>query len=446
MPAVLGSLVPFGVDPATTARYLYPALLGVNLALIGRLGLLALGAKRWVWVVGVQLCLLLGALDGFRRFPFLVVHTTLLSEPIMLAFGLASVLCAVLYRQRGDPRLFWIAALLASAATLCRFAGAANVLTVAVVALAVRADPWRPRLVRAAAALAIGIVPTAVVTLASSARLGRQARASEAMELGKIPGEMASGFSTIIWPPSWSTSTRFAVGGTILLVAAINVLWRLLVSRPQDEGAAESTAPALWVLGAFSICYSITLVGARGFTDRNIPLDGRMLDGVLGPLLILLAAALASASLRSVRGLAGVGAGLLVVGVLAVPGLDSLPNAIERGNRPSVEHLASQAEFGAALDAAPEGLPAFSNIPDGVYLVGERPTYMVPCEFDYFRHQSKSDFDQQVADLIRVVREGRAILVLAPGRIRRGCLSGDDPPAGLHEISRWPAGVVYGRP
>ena len=169
----------------------------------------------------------------------------------------------MLYRQRGDPRLFWIA----RAARLCRDAlplrGAANVLTVAVVALAVRADPWRPRLVRAAAALAIGIVPTAVVTLASLGPPRPPGSGLRGDGAGKIPGEMASGFSTIIWPPSWSTSTRFAVGGTILLVAAINVLWRLLVSRPQDEGAAESSPRPLWVLGAFSICYSITLVGAR---------------------------------------------------------------------------------------------------------------------------------------------------------------------------------------
>ena len=117
-------------DSVTAAR--------VGQALVGTIVVALIALLGWK-LFGREVGLVAGALAAV--FPPLVIGgMTLLSEPLFVAFALASIVAALQWRESGGKRWLVAAGVLAGAAMLTRSTG---VLLLLPLALAARSGPWR---------------------------------------------------------------------------------------------------------------------------------------------------------------------------------------------------------------------------------------------------------------------------------------------------------------
>ena len=99
----------------------------------------------------------------------------------------------------------------------------------------------------------------------------------------------------------------------------------------------------------------------------------------------------------------------------------------------------------AALDSLDDVDLVFSNAPDSVWRDSGRATAMVPCRIEWFSGAPNDDFDEQVDELVDLVRSGEAAVVVGPAFLTQAnCLaSAELDAAGLQVAAEWPDGQLY---
>lgn len=384
-----GSTLP-GVDPDAAARALAVVAVGANAALTMLLG------RRWTGstLAGAG-CALLVVTEPYH----LLLHSVVSSEPLYLTATLWCVLAADRWvREQSVPALA-IAAAAAGSAWLIRFSGVAVVAALALTVLVVSRRRVRDLAIVAAAAL-----PAVAWMVHTEASPYREAH----RETRPLPWtEVESMFDTVqrwILSDAASSTTRWLVCAGVLaaVVGGVVVLGRRAL------------------LPATTIVLHTTVVVVSAVVVRKLPVGGRMLMP-LQPLVVCLSAAGAVAGIRllaarwpeprrarvTTGGVAAFGAALVA---LALWHQNVTVDSLEPASRPT-----EQAQLLARLDALPADTVVFSNDATTLYFLSERPAVSVPARRWQESEAVNEGFDDELADLVDLVREGRAVVVLYPG-------------------------------
>jgi hypothetical protein len=77
-------------------------------------------------------------------------------------------------------------------------------------------------------------------------------------------------------------------------------------------------------------------------------------------------------------------------------------------------HKVNYPEIVARLEAVDKSKPIISNDPEMVYILINRPAYMMPIQYDFNANVEREDFDQQVEATREKLRRGGVIVLFSP--------------------------------
>ena len=408
-PIVLSILQKVGFTAIAAASVLNPALLGVNIYLLGRLTR-RLFETHWGVLFAVLLGLVLLVDPGVGTSSILVLHSTTLSEPLFVTLILGSLLLLDRHLDEGAEWASWGAAAAASAALAVKFLGMAAAVTV--LAVAISRGSWRLRTRRLLGCLLVIAVPNVGSLL--RAQIGRSSEPETTV--GDALVELGEGIAAIFVPGGWSSVWMTAPVALAVAAAALLMMMARSPSRSRLVRLAPSFITAALLLAQ--------LVYTRAVVDGNVSLTGRQ---VQLPHILLLVGVLGAVSSISETNLVGrrVAAGFVATALLLTaatgvgPLLKLFADPVSPPDTSEVAELVAE-KFDAVR--------IFTNIPDVVYVASERTAYLVPCETDYFSGAERPEQHAELEELRDLVSSGEAGVLLAHGRLGRAseCLASLD--------------------
>jgi len=423
-PLLLAAIGRTGVDPLTAARYVGPAAFGLTILAVGFLVRRLTGSAPLALVAQL---LVLGSVD------FLVYHSSALSEPLFLLLALLGLIAVA----RDSRTAVAGAALLAAAATLTRYVGAA-VIVAGLVALALRR--------RWTAAAAYGLLAGAPVASWLAWVRSSQGRATNREAVWHAPGaeyvaQGARNASTWILPQEVGWPLRGALAAAVVVLVAF-VAWRKRGARAGDRRPAVAT-------GLFAVVYLALLVVDRFVFDVTGRLDFRFL--------LPLHLAAVALGLWLLRGVDVRRSHLARLGVCAVAGVqlvsgglwvrDALGDrAVRPGGFTAPAWLAS--EVVDQVRALPANRPVYSNAVDALYFHTGRVAHPVPETRALLTGAPNPGYDAQLAAMDDGMRSGGLLAYFTAAPARRVFLPTAGELAGqlrLDPLVRDAVGVAYRR-
>ncbi len=377
---------------------------------------------------------------------FVIVHASVLSEPLFLA--LLALFTWQLGRERrgSDIKRTIVLGAIAAAATLVRYAGASLVLAVVLEAWWAVDGPllatWRERARRAAVAAEVPVIAIAIWLITRP----HNPDAEKIRELGLyVPGmtaTVAGGLGTIArWlAPGVNSEAARTMAAVAVFVAMLALAARTV--RAARMGIAPACELRLYRASAIVLySYLFVLVASRLLADPGIPFDDRMLAPVF--LLAALRIGVATtafwrASIVNHRGIV-----LLTIGITAswIWGSEDVSAAQVNDYRADGGDLAGHEWTASPLVAwaahAPGNVGLYSNWPSAVWLTTARATYALPADLD---PATVNEFREKIE------REHGALLSF---KLRAEDVAPPDSLAalaGLVAVERWPDGTIWRAP
>jgi hypothetical protein len=375
-----------------------------------------------------------------------VVHASVLSEPLFLA--LLALFTWQLSRERrgADTKRTLVLGALAAAATLVRYAGASLVAAVVLEAWWTVDGSWRATWkLRARRAFVAAELPAIVLALWVITRPHSE-DAEKIREVGLYTsglGEtLLGGLHTAArWlAPGVGSDLGMAVAAIAVLAALQALAWRTI--RAARRGMVPAVELRLYRATAIILLSYFAVVGAsRLLADPGIPLDDRMLAPVFLLAALRIGVALAAFWRESFHARHGIV--LLTAGIAAswIWGSEEVSAGWVSDFRADGGDLAghewSASPLVAWADHAGPGTPLYSNWPAAVWFHAGRATHELPSDLDPGTVQEFR---------VKIEREHGAMLSF------RSHAEDYAPPdslaalAGLVAVERWPGGTIWRAP
>ena len=335
--------------------------------------------------------------------PLWSVHGWALTEPLFLLVLVVAVWTTAAEVTGYGDRWWIVAGIAAGAAALTRYAGVAVVVAVPVAIVILGTRPRRARLLRAAAAAALGGIPSLVWLLATRASAsGTGGRTVIAR--GFDPAQLRELVATLRWwiAPRLPVVAAFGVG----VVAVLVIAGVRRPGTPRERALLATATTTVVAYGVVLVVNDVLLTSATGWNNR-----------ILAPvyILLLLVVPVATARLarrsRTGRWIAGVAAVGLLAAVVARAAVES-PADRDRGFFD--EPFSDPVLIGTVerSDAA-----VWSNFPDAIYLLTGVPARGVPQRSSPHTGGAPAAGTATMDDLVEDLGAG-ALLVWfdAPGR------------------------------
>ncbi|MGH7656078.1 MAG: hypothetical protein ACREN6_15600, partial [Gemmatimonadaceae bacterium] len=376
----------------------------------------------------------------------LMVHASVLSEPLFLA--LLALFTWQLARERHthDTKRTLLLGALAAAATLVRYAGAS--LVVAVVAEAWWTvdgswiTTWRLRARRAFIAAELPVVALAVWTFTRPHSEDAEKIRDVGIYSAGLGATLRGGVQTASrWlAPGVQSDAARAIAAAVVFAALCALVVRTV--RSWRRGLLPVTELRLHRAVAIVLAsYAAVVAASRLLADPGIPLDDRMLSPVFLLVALWLGVSLAafwrecfSARRELILLTAGITASW-VWGSAQVGAEWARDFSSDGGDLAAHEWAASPLVAWAA--AAPPGTPLYSNWPAAIWFHTARPTHEIPADLD-----SSTALEFRA----KIEREHGAMLAFTA---RAGDYAAPDSlaaMAGLVAVERWPGGTIWRAP
>ena len=425
-PTVLAAAIAAGATPAHAARLVSAVAAFVTIAVATALVTSVAGL-----LAGVLLAAALLVMHAM-----VIVHLSVLSEPLFLACFVCAVAAMERYRQAPNEAARLSAAALAgaaaAAAVLVRYAGIA---AVAAVVLWVAAPP-APIRIRARRAL-VAALPAVIFFGAWVARSYFMSGPRSIRALGPYGGlgeTLATGFSTLVaWLVPLTSDDALPGRSWIALCLLAGMVF--LVVRGAFAARRTPAAGVLAALSTLAVCYVALLVASRILADPGIPFDER----ILVPLFVLVAIGVAvtlATWWRTAGRVSRVAVGTLLVawfGASFRASEDDVEWMLENGSDfAQAQWTASPVLAWTRANAARR--PLYSNWPAAIVFHLHRPAHEVP-------NDSTVKLLREFADTVRV-RKGIVVAFDQPSPDQIGVTALARAP-GLHAAARLADGTVF---
>jgi hypothetical protein len=376
----------------------------------------------------------------------IIVHATILSEPLFLA--LLSLFTWQLSRERRgvDTKRTLILGAIAAAATLTRYAGVSLVIAVVFEAWWTVEGKWsetlKLRAKRAAIAAELPVAVLAIWVLTRPHSEGAEKIREVGLYTRGLGATLAGGFGTAArWlAPGVHDDLARAMAAIAVFAAILALLLRtILAARRGLLPASELRSYRATAIVLFS--YAAVVFASRLLADPGIPFDERILAPVFLLFSLRVGVALAAfwrASLIPHRGIV-----LFTIMITAswMWGAEEVSAALIEDYRADGSDLASHEWTASPLVEwaahAPPGTALYSNWPSAIWFHSGRAAHELPSDLDT---NTVREFREKVG------REHAAVLsftVHAPDYPAPDSLA---MRAGLVPVGRWPDGTVWRAP
>ncbi|HEY2850020.1 MAG TPA: glycosyltransferase family 39 protein [Gemmatimonadaceae bacterium] len=435
-PAAIAVGVAAGASPMNTARFIEASAAAVTTVAIMLAASAAAGPAAGIAAIGV----------AAATPALLMVHSSVLSEPLFLA--LLALFTWQLARERHtqDTKRTLLLGALAAAATLVRYAGASLVLAVVAEAWwtvdGSWRTTWRARARRAFVAAELPVVALAIWTFTRPHSEDAEKIRDVGIYTAGLGHTLLSGLRTMgRWlTPGVASGSGRAVAAVLVFAALVALVTRSV--RAWRRGLLPVAELRLHrAVAIVLVSYAAVVAASRLLADPGIPLDERMLSPAFLLVALWLGVSLAafwrdcfSARREIIILTAGITASW-IWGSAQVGAEWAGDFTTEGGDLGAHEWAASPLVAWAA--AAPPGTTLYSNWPAAIWFHTARPTHEIP-----------SDLDSSTALEFRakIEREHGALLAFTA---RAGDYALPDSlaaMAGLVAVERWPGGTIWRAP
>lgn len=369
-----------GIDPLDTARWLNALVFSANILLVGLAVYRYTSGTVWLSVLGSFLML--------TSFNMLVIHSTAITEPLFILFGISGLLLLDIHIEERRPLSLLFSAIAVALALLTRYAGGALVISGAAALILLSRTTFRKLLAEVARFVLVSCFPALLWFLRNELAAGTVTNRQLAFHPpSREQLDMAlDTFSRWLMPLKTAGLTRDAIvlAGLLVLLAlggGVVFLNRPWGRRPPTCGTGR--VPYIFVI--FVAVYVGFLLVSLAFFDAHSPLDVRILSPVFVSGLIIVLH-LIDALLRSVRGTRLLEAAIVSVCLfftLSYLGSGAIwAMRSHRDGRGYASRSWQQSEIIARVRSQPEGTLIYSNGPDAIHILTGRYARGLPARFN----------------------------------------------------------------
>ncbi|HVT39261.1 MAG TPA: hypothetical protein VHE78_09470 [Gemmatimonadaceae bacterium] len=426
--------------PTNAARFVEATAACISVMAI----LLAAGAAG-----GLTAAVLVGVITAATP-GLMVVHASVLSEPLFLALLACFVCVFASERYESETRRAIILSALAATAVLVRYVGVSLVAALALEALlaspgsaAGTSAQWRLRARRAMVATVIPIAALGAWVFSRPRAAGTERIREAGLYLRGLPATLAEGTGSVVrWlAPGVAPDLAMNFVAVAILAGVIALVVRETRTAAQDKSGAAAHR-LFHAIAIIAPCYVLTLGASRLLADPGIPFDDRLLS----PLFLLAALAIGVALARWWQAVARAGsrgAALFSLGITAswIAGATQANMQLVQEFRADGADLASSEwRLSPLVDwasSAPPGMRLYSNWPAAIWFHTGRAAFELPAELDSI---SVKAFGAKLA------MEHAAVLGFrepSPDMASPDSLAAR---AGLTVVARWPEGTIWMSP
>lgn len=397
----------FGLDPLTGGRWINVFCLA---AIVFLSGLIIWQASESIfWSALAAMMILTG-------YPIVLVHTMAWSEPLFLLLQLAGafwLLCAL--RQPGYLNLIAAASTLGIAVTV-RYAGFAAVLGGMASLLWVSTQPPRQKYRDTLVFLSVSVTPIGIWLFRNYLLAGSGVNRRVAFHpLGTEQLHAALNILVGWYSALWQSALELQMYSLVVSFAGIIVCWSFdrKESKPADDTARVKTGQVALVSSCLVVSYLLMLFVTISLLDFQTPLDSRILSPFF-LFMVLLGASAGCYWLHRPR-LFDVSTAVAPLAVFLVASqltrcLPWLETVRDRGVGYN-SRVWSESALLLQLSKADPASRIFSNAPDVIYALLNRPSGMIPRKIHPDTRAPNSEFAAQLGKLKQPI-DGRPSFVV----------------------------------
>ena len=384
-----------GIDPLAGARWINAFLFGANILLVGFLSFYLTRGAIWTAVLAAFLLM--------TSLAMLTIHAYAWSEAVFILLGFSGLFLLSRYLADGRFRWLFFAAVCIGLANFTRYAGLPFIAVGGLGILFFAKRPWLRRLVNTAVFGILAVLPLVLWFYRNTRAAGSAASRDlvfHPIGRSQIVQAVDTLAGWLLIPPVFPSLIKI---GAIALLAGL-VLFIAWLAHKQEHSNDLKDGP--WYLARlltlFILVYPAFLVLSISFLDANTPLDDRILAPVFVAGLLLVVYTI------QILLNASHGRRQIVVGVTAVTllfGAFYLLNAVSwvRVSQGQGIGFSSQiwqnTEIEQAINQLPDDALIFSNAPDIVYILTERPSAPLPKNTLVVTQQVNGEYAQELAEV-----------------------------------------------
>lgn len=402
-----------GIDPLVAARWLNAFLFSANVFLIGYV--VHRHQRDAAWLP------LLGAAQMSLALPMLEIHAYAWTEPLFIFLGFQAFFLLVMFLRTARWVYFLLTAVFLALTWFTRYAGAPFVAVGSLGIILFSAAPWRKRMSHA---FFLGALATLPLLIWSVTNMGAGASAT-GRQLTFHPAGRAHLWQAVFTLSDWLYVPSQTPG--IVRVALLLLLFGLSIgviymTMGRKGRSTRQRLVVIWtelpvyhkLLLLFAAIYFSFLLFSISFLDANTPLDTRILSPLYVVLLLLALFVLyqlffALGQKRRVRGVVMAGVGLfLALSLWRAIGWLNVHHQLGIGFS-SVAW--QQSALVQEINALPPDTLIFSNSPEAVYLLSQRPAAALPKKVESTTRQFNVNYGADLSAIGERLASERGVVV-----------------------------------
>jgi len=394
-------------DIIQAARLLNAILFGINASLIALAVYLAAG--RNFWVSACAACFFLVSA------PLIELHSYAWSEPLFMAFSLASLILLAMYVAKPTVLLFIASSTALGGALLTRYIGIAF-LPAASAMVFVGGDRQLKYKIRDTVIwLVLACAPLGILLARNVAEAGSSTNRSfifhpmSGLYYSARILDILSYFIAPVSFPAWISPAFFGLG-VIVFFTQLLILFKWH-SRNINWRSLEAVLSVSCFL--FSISYVVFLYTSICFFDASTPIDMRL----LAPVLIILIAAFFSAAWVTAQALKTKMPWRNFILIICISIAIKIPNAIQSAaiiQKNGLMYTSRQwqeSETVAFVRSLPESAMIYSNAPDAVGFLTQRKSALIPEKISPLTMKANNHYSEELMSMCKNIRDNEAVAV-----------------------------------
>ena len=428
-------------DVLVAARFLTALFFGVNLVLFG---LAVQACTGSLTATGCAILLFLSSA------PIILVHSMAWSESLFIMFSMAAFLLLAHHIVRPRLYLLVLASLMAGFAAVTRYAGVVLFPTIVLALLLLGNRSIKHKMRDMIAFAGIALAPLALwllrnVMIAQSSTNREFAFHPFNLDHTKNLISTMYDFALSISIPGWTKAIYVGVTAALFLLG-VALLHRKMYIK-QNATSIGIVLPAVCII--FSLIYLVFLVISISFFDAETPLNHRIL---LPALLALTVAGISlawSLSKAFTQQRIWYGFVLIVFFSVSINVNHAIANAVDIHNNGSgyTSRYWKHSETIAYLSDVRDVRKIYSNGPDVIRFLTGKEAVAIPAKVSPFTRRLNEDYEEQLNQMVRECREGKALIAYLNGVTWRWYLPSIEEiesTGNLPVLSRIQDGAIYG--
>jgi hypothetical protein len=381
----------------------------------------------------------------------LQIHVTALSEPAFLCLLVTGSLALDRYLRDHDHRWLVAAAMVAAAAGLTRYAGVCLVFSMLAAMLILDRRVIRARLRSAAVFAAVSCAPLVLWTIRNAAVQGSAVDRSLAFHPPDAESLRTLAYTLSFW--AWPTPNLPPVvrAGMAVAMAAVLAATVVIAVGRWLRRYRNGSEPCFLhgILAIFALSYGPFLLTSRTFVDAHTNFDHRILSPIL---IVSIVLAFAKPPWPSGPPLGILRTLLAVTWVaVAVVNIPWTAHILIEGHDKGIGYASEEwreSEVLAFVNSLPPATAVYSNAPEVIRILLDRPATMMPRSFSPASRRSNPGFDRELKRMMERLASGGAVLAFFDRMRSRDYLPTPEEliqSHGLDELFRASDGAVFNR-